>query len=95
MFTYPFAVFTLTEAMVLWAETQEDRDKWVKAFESCLLSTDQSIIDSFAVTKTKKNQFVVGVYDCLRTPDSVNISKTTKAPARAGSTPAPAQRFQK
>ena len=93
MYTYPFAVFTLTETMVLWAESQEDREKWVKAFESCLLSTDQSIIDGYTVTKTKKNQFVVGIYDCLRVPDSINITKTKKVPARAGSTPAPAQRY--
>ena len=40
MFTYPFAVFTLTESLLLWAQTQDDREKWVRAFESCLLSTD-------------------------------------------------------
>ena len=65
-FKHPFAVFTETDTMLLWANTQSDLRMWVKSFTSLMQATDSTLIENFQIQKTKKNKLVVGLYECLK-----------------------------
>lgn len=46
-FKHPFAVFTESETMLLWANTQSDLRMWVKSFTSLMQATDSTLIENF------------------------------------------------
>ena len=61
----PFAVFTESEMMILWAANASQRDMWVQGFNSLMLSTPQADIVKFKPVKTRKNAFVFNFYQLL------------------------------
>ena len=65
-FNHPFAVFSESETMLLWANTQSDLRMWVKSFTALMQATDSTVIENFKIVKTKKNKLVVGLYECLK-----------------------------
>ena len=65
-FTYPFALFTETESMLLWAQNANDRTMWVDTFKSMMDTTDENTVKNFKIRKDKKNKMVIGVYECLK-----------------------------
>lgn len=65
-FKLPFAVFTDEDQMVLWADTEFDRQKWTQAFASLMEETNKREIEKFELVKTKQNKFVISLYQCLK-----------------------------
>ena len=61
-FLCPFAVFTDTEIMLLWASNTQQRDMWVDAFNTLMLGTDPKAVEKFKPVKTRRNAFVYGFF---------------------------------
>ena len=81
-YSHPFTIFTDKEVMLLWAKTENEREMWVHAFKSLLLTSDQGKVESFRVKLTSKNKMVVGLYHCLKQIDSDELAAMRSAGRR-------------
>ena len=95
-FTHPFALFTETESMLLWAQNVTDRSMWVDTFKSMMETTDENTIKNFKIRKDKKNKMVIGVYEILKEDqggEEDDLAKAKRAQANKRSkTTAPVNR---
>ena len=64
----PFAISLEQELMVLWASNEFQRMHWTQAFSSLIKHESANQVQKFQVAKTKKNKFVVAIYNKLMEP---------------------------